>query len=136
MKEIQQIDDGVLIKLLSLINEDELGIEIEVTLTVSGTHISGIIINPITYFEGALQSIQHIKDHTLQRILTNQFEKLKEEYIKEKEDSEDEEFAPNFIHLKDAVFHTAAGQMLHQNCPIWWRGKISSIDGFSLGCHI
>lgn len=132
MKEIQQIDDGVLIKLLSLVNEDELGIELEITLTVKGTHISGILVNPLTYFDGALQSIEHIDDKTLMKILTNQFEKLKEDYLKEKEDA-DEEFLPNFIHLKNAIFCTANGQHIQTNNLAWWRGKISSIDGFSLG---
>lgn len=124
-------DDAVLLMLLTLVEED--GIEVEVSLTVGGVVISGILIGASTYYEGVTESLKLLQDTTMSKFLSKKFSSLKDAYAKQKqEDSEKDAqtFSPSFIHLKQAVYLPAKAESKHMT-NTWWRGKISSVDGFS-----
>jgi hypothetical protein len=124
-------DDAVLLMLLSLVEED--GIEVEISIVVNGTIISGTLIGASAYYEGVTESSKQLQDTTMSKFLSKKFNSLKEAYAKQKqEDSENEEkeFTPTFIHLKHATYLSAAAERTYSNST-WWRGKISSVDGFS-----
>jgi hypothetical protein len=124
-------DDAVLLMLLSLVEED--GIEIEISIVVNGTIISGTLIGASAYYEGVTDSSKLLQDTTMSKFLSKKLNTLKEAYAKQKQEdseSEEKEFSPTFIHLKEATYLSAAAQNNHSNST-WWRGKISSVDGFS-----
>ncbi len=48
-----------------------------------------------------------------------------------KEDNKDEIYS--YIHLKDARIYSPQGEGIPSSKPLWWRGKLSSVDGFIFG---
>lgn len=43
--------------------------------------------------------------------------------------------SPSYIHLKDARFFNAQGHPVHGDGGVWWRGRISEVQGFFPGDH-
>ncbi len=41
--------------------------------------------------------------------------------------------SPSYIHLKDARFLDAQGNSIQGNRGVWWRGRLSEVQGFVLG---
>lgn len=133
-KEPEQMatDDAILLMFLNLVEED--GVEIAVTLNVKGVVISGLLIGASAYYEGVTESAKALQDETLSKILFKKYNDLKEAYFKQKQEEdekEEEDNFPTFIHLKNAVYKNSGNQPISANSGTWWRGRISSIDGFS-----
>lgn len=133
-KEPEQMatDDAIVLMFLSLVEED--GIEVAVTLNVKGVVISGLLIGASTYYEGITESSQELSDSTMSKIISKKFNDLKEAYFKQKleeDEKEDTENPPTFIHLKNAIYLNKGGQSIPTKSSTWWRGRISSLDGFS-----
>ncbi|HWO97564.1 MAG TPA: gas vesicle accessory protein GvpU [Bacillus sp. (in: firmicutes)] len=134
-KEPEQLatDDAIVLMFLTLVEED--GMEVPITLNVNGAVISGTLVGASTYYEGVTKSAEAMQDSTMSKIISKKLNDLKEAYIKQKQedkdDKEDEESSPTFIHLKDAAYIVANGQSASTNSGTWWRGRISSVDGFS-----
>jgi hypothetical protein len=131
-KESEQIgtDDAVILMFLNLVDEN--GIEIPITLSVSGAVISGTLINASTYYAEITESSK-LPNTTISKIMYKNFSDLKEAYAKQKQEEADKEAKENsltFIHLKD-VKYLSAGVQPTSSSSNWWRGRISSIDGFS-----
>ena len=134
-KESEQIgtDDAVILMFLNLAEEN--GIEIPITLSVSGAVISGTLINASTYYAEITESSK-LPNTTISKIMYKNFNDLKEAYAKQKQekqekaDKEAEENVLTFIHLKD-VKYLGTGVQPPSSSSNWWRGRISSIDGFS-----
>ncbi|MBP0716154.1 hypothetical protein J8I33_22850 [Burkholderia sp. AcTa6-5] len=40
---------------------------------------------------------------------------------------------PQYIHIKGARFFSNSGNPIPGNGGVWWRGRISEVDGFCLG---
>ncbi|WP_347552978.1 hypothetical protein ABFG93_22275 (plasmid) [Pseudalkalibacillus hwajinpoensis] len=117
-------DDAIILMFLSLVEED--GIEVPITLNVKGVIVSGILIGANAYYEGISEISKQLKDNTMSKIIGKKFTVLKEAYLKQLEDSKEENPA-TFLHLKDITFTGVEGYS-HSN---WWRGRISSIDAIS-----
>ncbi len=133
-KEPEQMatDDAIVLMFLSLVEED--GIEVAVTINVNGVVISGLLIGASTYYEGITESFKSLHDGTMSKIISRKFNALKEAYLKQKQEEaekEDTDFSPTFIHLKNANYLHADGQSASTISNTWWRGRISSLDGFS-----
>lgn len=133
-KEPEQLatDDAIVLMLLHLVEED--GMEIAVTLNVNGAVISGLLIGASAYYEGITESFKSLHDGTMSKIISKKFNNLKEAYYKQKQEEtekEDEEHSPTFIHLKNAIYLNSEGQASSSIHNTWWRGRISSLDGFS-----
>ncbi|WP_299089042.1 gas vesicle accessory protein GvpU [uncultured Metabacillus sp.] len=122
-------DDAIILMFLDLVEED--GIEVEVTLSVQGAIISGTLIGASAYYEGVTEASKHLQDSTMSKIISKKFGDLKEAYAKQKQEEAEKEqkgSLKTFIHLKHAKYHSKPTQLPNGS---WWRGRISSIDGFS-----
>jgi hypothetical protein len=127
-KEPIGTDDAIILMFLSLIEGD--GIEVDLTLNISGAVVSGTLIGPSAYYEGIIESFKKLEDNTMSKILNKKFNDLKEAYLNQKQEQDDKENSATFIHLKKARYLDTYGQPI-TNSTTWWRGRISSIDGFS-----
>ncbi len=126
-------NDAIILMFLELVEED--GIEVDVTLSVNGTIVSGTLIGATAYYEGITESSKNFHDSTMSKIISKKFNDLKEEYAKQKQEeaekeSKDKSNSFTFIHLKNAKYLNAHNQDAHSS-GTWWRGSITSVDGFS-----
>ena len=133
-KEPEQMatDDAILLKFLTLVEEE--GIEVAVTLNVKGVVISGLLVGASAYYEGITESSKQLSDSTMSKIMSKKLNNLKEAYFKQKQeesDKDEQENAPTFIHLKNANYLNRDDQTFPSRSSTWWRGRISSLDGFS-----
>lgn len=134
--------DWYLQALVRIVNGSE--IEFPITLFVNGSLVSGQLVSGHRYFgdglgtalkqffnndesEGTKSAIKHLtaaKDVYLE-------DKSKEVATKEGEEVPYKR-PPQFIHLREArVF--VAGQKPIPEEGSWWRGRLSSVDGFHFG---
>jgi hypothetical protein len=110
--------DKVLVLLIKQIEEAEKNTDlseeekyIDIILNVHGMIVSGELVSYKTYVDG---------------------------FVKPKTDNEQETAVEsedrNYIHLRNVKFYLSAGNPIPANDSkeIFWRGKLSSIDGFSL----
>ena len=103
-------------------------IECPVILNVKGITISGIIISGQKYFEELINQIQNGTGNA-NKLIADSFNSALEKVKQEKINNNDDNKKAKFIYLKNA-------NLLIQNDIIdikLWRGRIDSIDGFSLG---
>ncbi|WP_404349346.1 hypothetical protein LG311_02635 [Sutcliffiella horikoshii] len=124
-------DDAVMQMLLDLTDKD--GVEIGITLNISGTVVAGTLVGPHTYYEGIIASADDVENSTLKHVLHKKFTDLKEAYISERQEEEEkkkQDMIATFIHLKDAAYISGTTQSPIKS-HAWWRGRIDSIDGFS-----
>ncbi|WP_368505066.1 gas vesicle accessory protein GvpU [Alkalihalophilus sp. As8PL] len=130
-EENPSTDDAVMQMLLDLSDQD--GIEIGVTLNMNGTVVAGMLISPLTYYEGLIASADSVTNSTLAQVLHKKFSDLKEAFLSEKQEQEksDKEMIATFIHLKDAFYLSSESHSFPKG-QAWWRGRIDSIDGFSI----
>ena len=109
--------------------------ELDITLTVGGMLISGTLAGVRQYFndlgayfaspfESAMNSeelqltFKTIGDHCA--------------CISPSEQTE----TPSYIHLKNARFSDASGRLISRATGVWWRGRLSEVQGFSPGLPV
>ncbi len=110
----------------------EMNIKLGITLCVQGSIITGLLISEKAYFEGLSNEINafHPFKEDFERLLApfqvlgtslpgNQGEQNKLTDIE-------------FIHLKNAKFFLGTS-LVPNNKGTYWRGRLSRVDGFSLG---
>lgn len=107
------------------------GISTAVTLTTAAGLVTGMVVGGIEYLDGIKGQLCHGLNDDLAKEFSDGIERWKKNYLPRNEDDESEDPAPIFIHIRDA-------KMLHGNqlIPVshgYWRGKLDSIIGFSLG---
>ena len=112
----------------NFVNNAEADISIPMTFTVGGSLISGYLISETTYFNqlasdfsGALPEAAKESGRDLIKILQPK-----------QSAHEDDNAAEQFVHLRDAKVFTDASKPITAQ-GVLWRGKISSVEGFSLG---
>ena len=101
-----------------------------ITLTVGGNLVSGLLIAADAYIDAVADEFASDfkkEDGTADRIRDMI---LGMKYIPN-EDAE-KNVPPQFIHLMDAEVYTSSGRPIVSGGSLW-RGKLSSVDGFSLG---
>jgi hypothetical protein len=138
--------DFVLQAIVALTNNT--AIELGITLCVGGIVVSGQLTSGKRYFEGiaseALQASgpadqavvrQAISDYlgNFGKVIYGRAESEEQLGI---EGDEAIKRVPGFIHLRDARFFHNSGQPMPANRGIWWRGRLSAVDGFSLGAMV
>lgn len=129
-------DDAIVMMFLTLVEED--GMEVPITLSVNGVVISGTLIGASAYYEGVTKAAEGLQDSTMSKIISKKLNDLKEAYTKQKQEDkekEENENSPTFIHLKDAKYLGTDRQPAGPSSSNWWRGRISSVDGFSFDFH-
>lgn len=128
------IHDWALVQLVEFANA---GFEQFVTLTVGGSHINGKLITGRRFYERLIESLESAADG-IQIHPESNFAAVLDIYRENRDiypspdDEPDALPVPYYIHLEDARWHTTDGRVLPGNGMIW-RGKISAVDGFSIG---
>jgi hypothetical protein len=123
--------------LQELIELAEMGLEQWVTLTIGGSHICGRLISGQKFFEQLAYQMDAAKTvgstEELQKTLVNLYKSHADIYSKSSEDRPPFGTSrPNYIHLRDARWHSLEGNILPGN-GTFWRGKLSAVDGFMFG---
>lgn len=114
-----------------LVNHTNVNIENkhDITLTVGGNLISGLLISSSSYLDKFSEELsrQFTSENGSSDLMREQVLSWKIE-----PEAADGDLPPSqFIHLEDArVYSSSGGPIL--NGGSLWRGKISSVDGFSL----
>ncbi len=112
------------------------GVDIGVTLTVGGAIVSGILISGRKYFEelGDALSAASQTEGDMQSVLGGAWKQYTAIYDRPEDAPEDWQAPPaGFIHLRNAKFHGPGQPPIPTNQGVLWRGKLSSVDGFSIG---
>lgn len=129
--------DWFLVMLLNIVNQGT--IEFGLTLNVGGSVISGTLISGKKYFsEFAKQFSNAIgtpEEASNEPSIEESFRKLGDIYDlpEGKQGEELKNQAPvTYIHLRDANVFFKDGT-IPTGVGVFWRGKLSSVDGFSLG---
>ncbi|MGX9133957.1 gas vesicle accessory protein GvpU [Rummeliibacillus sp. JY-2-4R] len=105
------------------------GFQADITLNINGTIISGTLISNDEYRERLIQSL---KEKGLYNISAENGEDLEKFLTKiKKVDEEIENY--KFINLLNAQFLLSNGHSFPLANGFLWRGKIESVDGFTLG---
>ncbi|MGE7129146.1 gas vesicle accessory protein GvpU [Lysinibacillus xylanilyticus] len=117
--------DGILATFVEITNETS--IEIGLTLNVGGALISGLAVSYEKYLKGISELF---KGHGPgAEAFSKQFEDLAVESKKYAETKEVKSL-PNYIHMENTKFIDAHGNIQELG---YWRGKLTSIDGFIIG---
>ncbi|WP_213880903.1 gas vesicle accessory protein GvpU [Pseudomonas sp. dw_358] len=107
-------------------------VEVGITLSIGGGLVSGILISHHQYFEElaadfskpfeafAGPEAEHVKELVLG-------------FIAPPTPPGEKEPAMQFLHLRDARLYSAGGGEAIPTKGALWRGKISAVDGFSMG---
>ena len=121
-----------------LVSYSELGIETPITLLAGGMTVSGVIVSAASYMENTgaqLSAALRNHDASLAETVSQSFAQLKQD-VEEQSRAADEagSLTARFIHLKNAKYFIPGQDGLPNNADgIFWRGRLSAINGFSLG---
>jgi hypothetical protein len=106
--------------------------ELELTLNVGGFLISGTLAGVKQYFsEVGADFAGSFKAGKGSEEITAAFKKIGDECacVSNAEPAE----SPSYIHLKNARFYDAQGHSFQRKNDLWWRGRISEVQGFIPG---
>ena len=109
------------------------GIEMSITLQVSGMLVSGTLISGTKFFsEFATQFSDGLKNNA---DLSKSFHELITSYtnIYTSDKEEDNRPPPQYIHLQNAKFYQPGQHPLPTDHGILWRGRVAEVGGFNLG---
>ena len=106
--------------------------EVGITLFVNGLIVTGSLISGKKYYEGLTEQIGTFNDN-LAGLLMEQANEIYKTYDAAETDIEADYSQLGFIHLEDAKVMSTDGNCLPTDEGAFWRGKLSSIDGFILG---
>ncbi len=113
--------------LVSMANKNKL--ELGITLNVGGLLISGTLAGVKQYFtDFGADFAASLKESKGSEEIKATFKKIGDECACVSH-SEQTDF-PSYIHLKNARFYTAQGNEILENRSLWWRGRISEVQGF------
>ncbi len=106
--------------------------ELDLTLTVGGILISGTLVGVRQYFDdlsnyfaGPFTSGSNSDE------IKDTFKKIGEQCtcVSSTEQTE----TPSYIHMKNVDFFNGQGKLLSGKEGIWWRGRLSEVQGFTPG---
>jgi hypothetical protein len=114
----------------------EHGFNMPITLAVGGVIITGELVTEDQYFEGISHLFTDEESQEFYRSLPNALDEGALRQLDEGADPQEiqerrEEMKRDFIHLRD-TYILVGGEFSHFE-RVFWRGKLSSIDGFWLG---
>jgi hypothetical protein len=127
--------------LQSIIGLADLGLEIGITLTLSGSIMSGTLISGRTYFKEIAKKVKGadggvtLGGENILEDIANFWEGYSSLYDRPADAGEDYVKPPaGYIHLRSAFSFSPSGDRLPSNGegPLW-RGRLASVSGFSLG---
>jgi hypothetical protein len=107
-------------------------ITLDITLCVQGSLVSGLLIGEKAYFKGLSNDIKASGS------FKKDFQEFLAQFLTSGTNSPDNQGEPDklkdieFIHLKNAQFYSGNSFTPPQK-KVYWRGRLSCIDGFWLG---
>lgn len=127
--------DWFLESLVTTVNNT--GLEIGITLQMDGFLVSGFLVNGGKYFEGfsnefISETAAHFGNDEALDAIQQAFNTYAGMYAP-KEGEEAAADKANYIHLQDARFFNTNGAPIPNNRGMWWRGRLSEVNGFILG---
>lgn len=130
--------DWFLQSLVEMVNGSTSSVSFGVTLSVGGVLVSGDLVGGQHYFDGFGAEFAQNFDEKAAKSAKESFSKLGEIYRQGGSDESASGKAgtsagPSYIHLKNARFFRSDGKPLSGSKGVWWRGKLSAVDGFTLG---
>jgi len=128
--QVMRVDDKdwFLQNLVNMVNSG--GFSLDITLNVGGFLVSGQMIGGKAYFEGfGSDFASAIENPKIAASIEAAFAKNGEIYSLEGEMPP----SPSYIHIMNARFFNTNGNPIPDNRGVWWRGRLSQVDGFSLG---
>jgi len=134
---ISSDSDLLLMSLLELVEfDDKISEKIGITLFVQGSIVSGLLIGEKLYFEdlnNTLSALNPGSDETKDafRAFLAPFQSLSTD-LPDSQQEQSQLRNIEFIHLKDANFYSG-DSVVPKNKGVYWRGRLSRIDGFWLG---
>ncbi len=112
----------------------ERGIEIGITITVGGVMIGGQVISGRKYFQSTTEAYRNAdKGDGVAGIISDTFSSFADLYPPSDATDPLENFKPTYIHLANARWLLADGRVAPSASKVFWRGKLSSVDGFQHG---
>jgi hypothetical protein len=125
--------DWFLQHLVSHVND--FPVELPITLQVSGMFVSGQLVSDARYFEGIAGDSAHgLAAHPeIAESVRKSFNSVGPAIGKTDSNAVAPGPAPHFLHLQNARFSGATAKHTDKAEGIWWRGRVSEVDGFSLG---
>lgn len=133
--------DWLLQELVGIVNAT--GVGFGITLSVGGMLISGILVDGEKYLEGLAAGFEGVDSggSTLGASLGSIPRRYKELYRRSDPDDPSVEPGeainepPVYIHIQDAQVYAPGGAAATPTGKgTWWRGRLSRVDGFWLGC--
>ena len=116
--------------LVNLANKNRF--ELDITLTVGGTLISGTLVGVRQYFDDlSTYFASPFGSEKNSGVIAETFKKIGDQCtcVSPSEKTE----TPSYIHLKNATFGHVQGEQISSNAGTWWRGRISEVQGFTPG---
>ena len=131
--------DSFLQRLVNMVNKG--GMEVSITLQVSGLLVSGMLVSQSKYFEGfSLDFATGLNVKESEKTLLKAFSRSDDTSVKHDPLAGYAGREPNpiipmpsYIHLKNAKFFNPSGNPIPGNRGVWWRGRLSKVAGFILG---
>jgi len=137
-EETSEPRDWILRFMLELLNRSD-GNQIPITLTVGGTLITGMMIGVKDYYCLLGSQMRNMMAGTVGETLETFYRSIGDKSQQQaKEEPQDEaqlfreKSGPNFVHLKNAQIATPQG-LVPTDSTMLWRGRVSQVQGFSLG---
>lgn len=123
--------DWFLQRLASLANDE--GLEVGITLQVSGLLVSGVLVSGAAYFQAVAENFSEgLAAHSdLAQAMKKGIGSFSGVYTKGEGDAAPP--LPQYLHLKNAQFFNTAGAPIPENQRVWWRGRVSEVGGFTIG---
>jgi len=112
---IEPDSDWLLKQLTQYINRTLLS-EIPITIFVKGIVISGTLIPDVEYIDSVSYECVGVSEELVDIFWSSRDDSIRDDYI----------------HLKNATFNSDVTPMTI-NSKVYWRGRLSSIDGFVVG---
>ncbi|WP_196482435.1 gas vesicle accessory protein GvpU [Burkholderia pseudomultivorans] len=104
-----------------------------ITLNVDGQLISGQLVGGKQYFEGFADAFAGALNDVDGAEGVRSFLASHGNIYSDEDDAPNDIPPPQFIHVKGARFFSNSGNPIPGNGGVWWRGRISEVDGFCLG---
>jgi hypothetical protein len=115
---------------------EETGIGSAVQLWVNGLIVTGSLISPNRYYDLMYSTFEHneelLTDDTFEIKLMSDYKDSYKQFIKQMRKQSKGEDNSKYVYLENVVFYPTASSATTVVAECW-RGKLSSVDGFSIG---
>lgn len=106
-------------------------VEIGITLNLGGLLISGNLASGKKYFAGIADVFSKgVADPESADKFRESLSKAGDDIYQSNRDAEEPVRIPRYIHLKNARFYGICNGPVPTNDGVWWRGRLSEVQGF------